>query len=241
MLKACVLPGGLWLEAELMRVERRTVLFPLAFGTLVPITSAASQQPNCPPQASSLLSGIPILVAILAAVSAYAFNVRLEKRKADLAFVSDQLEHLYGPLNSICHAQNQAWEKFIAGCKPGGVFFDPANPPSQGQVVEWRHWMSEVFMPLNLLCEDIIMRNAHLIADQEMPQSFLDLLAHVETYKAVIKKWPSNPVSFPVAISQLIKENTASENYPTDLKKNVEEKFKELQSRQAKLIGRKTI
>ena len=186
---------------------------------------------------SSLLSGIPIAAAILAAVAAYGFNIRLEKRKAELKFVSDQLQFLYGPVMALSHASRQAWIKFRQACRPHGSFFNPSDPPSKEELEQWRLWMSEVFMPLNLKMEKVIIDNAHLLDTHTMPGYFQSLLAHTATYRAVIKQWPDNPIDANVPIEQVVAENTARLNYPAELDREVTDIFNKLKQRQSQLIG----
>jgi len=49
--------------------------------------------------------------------------------------------------------------------------------------------MLEVFMPMNLKMEHIIIANSHLMLGGIFPDCFHALLAHVAAYKPVLKKW----------------------------------------------------
>jgi hypothetical protein len=198
---------------------------------------ASADTPNTPAAASSLLSGIPIAAAILAAVIAYGFNIRLEKRKAELKFISDQLQYLYGPMMALSHAARQAWGKFREECRPSGPFFDEFDPPTKEELEKWRLWMSEVFMPINLKMEKIIIENAHLLDSKSMPSSFQLLLAHIATYRAVMKKWHDCPISSDTSFDEIVSQNTARLNFPRQLDSEVTEIFNKLKDRQSKLIG----
>lgn len=204
---------------------------------LWPTQVASAQMPNAPAAPSSLLSGIPIAAAILAAVAAYGFNIRLEKRKAELKFVSDQLQYLYGPMMALSDASRQAWEKFREECRPSGPFFDRSDPPTKEEIEKWRLWVSEVFMPINLKLEKIIIENAHLLDTESMPRSFQLLLAHIATYRAVIKKWPDCPISKDASFDEIVSQNTARLNFPERLGSEVTKVFNTLKKRQSKLIG----
>ena len=46
--------------------------------------------------------------------------------------------------------------------------------------------MTTIFMPLNDVREKIIIENAHLIVEEEMPQCLLDFVTHVVGYKALL-------------------------------------------------------
>ena len=82
-------------------------------------------------------------------------------------------------------------------------------------------------MPNNLKMEKVIIENAHLIVGAEMPQSFIDFLAHVQGHKVVLKKWEDGDFS----------EYTSSINFPEVLSLEIEETFKMLKAKQAKLLG----
>jgi hypothetical protein len=60
-----------------------------------------------------------------------------------------------------------------------------------------------------------------------MPKSFQELLAHVEVYRAVLKKWELNDVS----------EHTSYLNFPADLSSYVETVFAALLERHTRIIN----
>jgi hypothetical protein len=81
--------------------------------------------------------------------------------------------------------------------------------------------------PINLKMEKIIVENTHLIEGADMPQSFKELLAHVEVYKIVIKKWENMDFS----------EHSSYLNYPSGFEDYVASTFSSLKRRQIGLIG----
>jgi hypothetical protein len=88
--------------------------------------------------------------------------------------------------------------------------------------------MEEVFMPLNLKIENAIVSNSHLIEGPEMPKPFLDFLAHVEVWKAVLKTWTATAE---------IKEHRSYIRYPPEFEDHVYDTFARLKAKQNKLIG----
>jgi hypothetical protein len=168
-----------------------------------------------------------VALAFVGYIVTYLNNVRLEERKAKLKYISDQLQYLYGPLFSLSNASTQAWEAFRTKFRPDGAFFDDDSPPEDHELQQWRLWMTEVFMPLNLKMEKAIIENAHLIESSGMPSSFRDLLAHTEVYKAIIKKWERGDFS----------EHTAYLNFPDALHPLVKRTYESLKRRQSELIG----
>jgi len=175
------------------------------------------------------LQAVSIVATIIVAFGGYLLTYRnglkLERQKAQMKFVSDQLQYLYGPLFSLRAASHSAWLSFRSRCRPGGAFFGREPQPNEQELKEWRLWMSEVFMPLNLKMEKAIIENAHLVEGGEMPPSFQELLAHVEVYKAVMKRWEVGDFG----------EHIAYINFPSTFDETVVETFKTLKQRQARL------
>jgi hypothetical protein len=88
--------------------------------------------------------------------------------------------------------------------------------------------MTEVFMPMDLLMEKAIIENADLIIENEMPKSFIDLIAHIAAYKPVMRKWQEGDFS----------EHLSVTNYPDDLPKYVEGSYVALKNERATLLGK---
>ena len=69
------------------------------------------------------------------------------------------------------------------------------HPILDEDLKEWALWMTTIFMPLNDVREKIIIENAHLIVEEQMPQCLLDFVTHVVGYKAVLSKWAEGDYS----------------------------------------------
>ncbi|WGM37625.1 hypothetical protein [Caulobacter sp. NIBR1757] len=185
-----------------------------------------------PPSPSEMTPALWIQIASICVTVAVAFvgthlnNVRIETRKARIKFLSDQLEYLYGPLFSLNGASGAAWAAFRSRCRPGVPFFNPSDPPTKDEIIQWRLWMTEVFMPINLQMERAIVENSHLIDGATMPASFQQFLAHVEVYKVIIKRWETEDFA----------EHTAYNNFPRTFEHDVTVAFTSLKERQAELI-----
>ena len=175
---------------------------------------------------------LAVVVTIALAVVGYLFKYfhdrSVTRRKDRLDRINLQLRHLYGPLYSIRNAAAIVWDAFRFKYRPGGSFFGSQPPPSDEELAAWRLWMSEVFMPLNLQMEKIIVENGDLIIEDAMPQCFLELCAHVASYKVVLKKWSWSDFS----------EHTALSKFPdTDLSTYIDSSYKRLKEEQAELLG----
>lgn len=142
---------------------------------------------------------VPLLVtAILAFVGfavKYLNDVAIARRKDKLERVNLQLKHLYGPLYATVYVQHVAWLRFRANCRPGIHFFRGNPPPTAEDLVAWRLWISEVFMPFNLRVEKIIVDNGDLLIEEQLPDCLLGLCAHIAAYKPILKKWESGDYS----------------------------------------------
>jgi hypothetical protein len=173
---------------------------------------------------------VTISLAFIGYIVTYATGIKLESRKERLKFISDQLQYLYGPLYSLRHASGVAWKLFRERCPRGTpcTLFGTQPPPTDEELQAWRLWMNEVFMPLNLKTEKVIIENAHLIEGASMPESFKEFLAHVEIYKVVLKKWSCNDFS----------EHASSyTTFPEYFEKDVSEAYNNLKQKQATLLG----
>lgn len=168
-----------------------------------------------------------IALAFIGYFVTYLNSLRLERQKAHLAFLGDQLHHLYGPLFSLNCASRNAWRDFRSRCRPGKAFFGiSSDQPTPEELSQWRLWMTEVFMPLNLQMEKVIVENAHLIEGSGMPDEFLEFLSHVEVYKVVIRRWIDGDFA----------QHTAYINFPDKFGPYVTETYTNLKSEQARLL-----
>jgi len=176
---------------------------------------------------------ITLIVTILLAIIGFAFKYfqdrAVARRKDRLDRINLQLRHLYGPLYSISKASDMAWSAFRSKYRPSGSFFRSQPPPTPDDLAAWRLWMGEVFMPLNLQMEKIIIENGDLIIEDEMPSCLMELCAHVDSYKTVLKKWTASDFS----------EHTALTLFPdSELNEYIDTSYNRLKKQQAELLGR---
>jgi hypothetical protein len=75
--------------------------------------------------------------------------------------------------------------------------------------------------------EAAIIQNSHLIDGGSLPQSFLDLLAHIEVYKIVLKQWAQRNYA----------DHTSYINFPEQFADDVHKTFLKLKTRQLELMG----
>lgn len=164
--------------------------------------------------------------ALIGYAVTYRNNLKIEQIKGRLDRVNRQLGELYGPLLALVSGGSQARAAFLKRYRPGKRGFW-VEAPSEEEAEVWRLWMKEVFMPLNLEIERIIVQNADLLDTDHMPQPFLSLVAHVEAYRTVLKRWEQNDFS----------EHLSLLPFPKGLRIHVEDEFSRLKRLQGELLG----
>jgi len=181
--------------------------------------------------ATVLPLGAPILIAVGGWIFTY-MNMRAHTaRVARLDRVNQQLRQLYGPLNALLESSDAAWNAFTSAYWPAHGqpgYFAKGFETTDEEKARWRLWMREVFHPTNAKMEDVITRNLDLVDGGEMPKAFVDALAHISAYHAVLRKWDAGDYS----------EHTSVINFPSAaLKAAVKPTYERLLREQAYLIS----
>ena len=176
-----------------------------------------------------LLENATALTILLAFVGylATAWSARmLDRRKDKLALVSRRLNEFYGPLYVATIAGNIAYRSLLK--KQGKT---QSYPIRDEDLKEWTLWMTTIFMPLNDIREKIIIENAHLIVEEQMPQCLLDFVTHVVGYKALLSKWAEGDYS----------ERRSTIGWPPEFDIYVERSYKALKAEQTRLLHSSTM
>ncbi len=166
--------------------------------------------------------------AVLTIILAFAgylvtfWGTRMMARRADmLSLVNQRLNQFYGPLYVATVAGNIAYRSLLE--KQGKT---QCHPITDAEMKEWVLWMTTIFMPLNDIREKIIIENAHLIIEEEMPRCLLDFVTHVVGYKAVLAKWAANDYS----------ERRSTIGWPPEFDLYVERSYRALKAEQTRLL-----
>jgi hypothetical protein len=170
---------------------------------------------------------VTVILALLGYAVKYVNDLRMAQRKDRLDRISRQLKDLYGPLFSLTHASSTAWDVFRQRYRPSGAFWGTPVPPTDEEAAAWRLWMTEVFMPLNVRMEKVVLEAADLIEEVNMPTSFVALCAHVEAYRVILKKWDAGDFS----------EHIGPLNFPVEIEEYVTSHYNRLKQEQAGLLG----
>ncbi len=166
--------------------------------------------------------------AILTVVLAFAgylvtfFSSRVTARHSDrLKLVNLRINAFYGPLYVATVAGNTAYRTLLI--KQGK---DTCHPIRDEDLKEWTLWMTTIFMPLNDIREKLIIENAHLIVEEQMPQCLLDFVTHVVGYKALLTQWSNGDYT----------ERRSIIGWPPEFDAYVERSYKALKHEQTRLL-----
>lgn len=185
---------------------------------------------------SKILVGLAI--AVLTALFGYLMSYLDQHRKDQVAFVSTQIEKLYGPLFALVQANNTAWSHFRQSYwNDRDDYFQKGVRLGPEEVELWRRWMRNVFQPMNIKMEAALVDNAQLLVGDRMPPMFLQFISHVEAYKSVIANWKDGAASKPEDASAI--ENASPVAFPKqpDFSNCIVQQFHSLKALQQRLQG----
>ena len=172
----------------------------------------------------TVLQNAAILTVILAFFGYLVtfFSARMLARRRDkLELVNKRLNEFYGPLYVASEAGNIAYRSLLN--RQGK---EKSDPILDSEMKEWTLWMTTIFMPLNDVREKIIIDNAHLIVEEEMPECLLDFVTHVVGYKALLTKWAEGDYT----------ERRSMIGWPPEFDLYVERSYKALKAEQTRLL-----
>ncbi|WP_257463589.1 hypothetical protein [Archangium lipolyticum] len=168
-----------------------------------------------------------VLLAVSGYLAAHASKLRLDQRTSQLNRINTQLSDFYGPLLALGSATSTAWLQFRKKYRPGRAFFGEGAPPTEQELVAWRTWMKEVFMPSNLRMAELVTTKSDLLIEDHIPPCLLTLCAHVAAYQAVMKRWEEKDFS----------EHSSLVNFPTEVLDYAHKSFLHLKAEQSRLLG----
>jgi hypothetical protein len=164
---------------------------------------------------------LTVLLAFGGYLVTYIFTRKMAQRADRLRLVDQRLNQFYGPLYVATVAGNIAYQTL---CKRQGKAH--CHPIRDEDLKEWILWMTTIFMPLNDIREKIIIENAHLILEEQMPQCLLDFVTHVVGYKALLAKWAEGDYS----------ERRSMIGWPPEFDAYVERSYQILKAEQTMLL-----
>ena len=158
---------------------------------------------------------------------------KTDERKAQIERINDQVRQLYGPLLACVTATSSAYAAMVRQHSPDGTaaaFIAAVRArPDGAEGNSYRHWMRTVLQPLNEKAADIIVNYLNLLDSPTVDPVLLQFVAHVFSYRVILKRWEEGALGEWSAVS-----------YPDKLPEYVERQFKRIKRRQADLLGMKT-
>lgn len=181
------------------------------------------------------LKVIPVLVAVVVAglgwLITYRHKLHFDRQANQLERVNKQLRELYGPLYARLLASQSTWDAFWRQYRPAhgrNSYFAKGAELTEQELAVWRNWMTHVFEPFNAETEKLILKNIDLLESDSIPQAFIDALAHIAAYKAVLANWKHGNFSSHVSVN----------NWPSKaLLAIVEPEYLRLRALQKTLLG----
>ena len=165
---------------------------------------------------------VTIVLAFTGYFVTFLSSRMLARRKDRLDLVNKRLNEFYGPLYVASKAGHTAYRTLLK--RQGKTQSEPIRDED---LKDWIQWMETIFMPLNDIREKIIIENAYLIVEEQMPQCLLDFVTHVVGYKAVMARWGEGDYT----------ERRATIGWPPAFDSYVEHSYKALKSEQTRLLN----
>ena len=170
---------------------------------------------------------VTVVLALTGYLITYLYSLQLSKRKEQLELIDKRIKDFYGPLYISIHVSRIAYETLL-GKMGRKVIRDQDNPLTEKELAEWRVWSKSIFRPLNESLEKLILGNAYLIREEEMPECLLKFVTHVSAYKANLAKWDMGDFS----------EHFTALDFPVEIDAYATKAYRELKAEQLRLIGK---
>jgi hypothetical protein len=164
---------------------------------------------------------LTVLVAFAGYLVTFMSARMLARRRDKLRLVNKRLNEFYGPLYVASQAGNIAYRSLLK--KQGKT---QCHPILDSEMKDWMLWMTTIFMPLNDVREEIIIKKAYLIIEEQMPHCLLDFVTHVVGYKAVLAKWGEGDFS----------ERRSTIGWPPEFDGYIERSYQALKAEQTRLL-----
>lgn len=175
---------------------------------------------------------VTIILAFFGYFVTHLNNVSLNQSKNKLEYINKQLNELYGPLLVITESTEIAFNHFLSKMRNKGFPTIDEFAPNEGDhFSEWRIWVENVLMHLNMRLETIIIEKSYLISEHDIPLCFKNFIAHNSDYKIIIEKWKNN----------IFDEYKATLEFPKEIKLYAKTNYDKLKRKQLQLMKYNTL
>jgi hypothetical protein len=155
-------------------------------------------------------------------------NRRRQHLQEQLAYTTQQIEELYGPLAFLIIEGQRVFKDLLESLGRNYVFLDD-QPLPPDELKTWMFWLEQSFLPRNQEIRRLLSAKTHLIEGSSMPRSFVTFLEHYSSWDIRHWRWTAEQVEY---------SWHSSINWPTDFSNDVLETFRLLKDRHARLVGR---
>ena len=141
-----------------------------------------------------------VMVAVLAFVLNQWGQARGERRQARLERVNAQLRNLYGPLKALTDSNEAVWRAMRASYLPDERIRRSGVASNEQDRREWNGWLTHALMPTNRQMRNLIVQNAHLLIEQELPEPLRTFCAHVAALEVELARGAAEVPTEPALI-----------------------------------------
>lgn len=129
-----------------------------------------------------------VTVAVMVFVLNQWGQARGERRQARLERVNAQLRDLYGPLKALTDSNEAVWEAMRDSHLPAVGARRSAGALPDLDDRDWTDWLTYALMPANRQMRDVIVGNAHLLIEPELPDPLRAFCAHVAALEVALAR-----------------------------------------------------
>lgn len=175
---------------------------------------------------------ITILLALGGYLITYYQHLQLTRRKEKLDLINKQLDEFYGPLYVSTQASKEAFQVYlhtveqIKKSKSDESFDLMLSPSELWFTPEWRAWFTDIIYPILIYSDTVILQKAYLIREKELPECLLRFVAHMASFRRVIKTWEQGDFT----------EGGPLIKFPQEINEYAAKSYQTLKSEQLKLI-----
>ncbi len=117
------------------------------------------------------------------------------ERRDRLERIEAQLNNFYAPLLALSKVSNKLYDDFSKEVGRSRDHYFEENycgvveKPKENDIANWMRVMREVFFPINVQREKIVLEHAALVDGKEFPATLVDMLSHIAEFRSVMEKW----------------------------------------------------
>ncbi|XP_039255317.1 uncharacterized protein LOC120332178 [Styela clava] len=138
-----------------------------------------------------------VACSFVVAVTSFFLNARYERiqvqKEIKLNRIQSQIKDLYGPLYGNRLVSDTSYRAVMKSHKGLKKYLSEARRKKDAEMIHcWRSYVWNVLYPLDKAAVDLILNNAHLIAQGEFPKEFEQLLMHAARMEFVMESWKND-------------------------------------------------